>query len=131
MNDVPTAWDWVEARSKCSVRGMFLQLVERIGSDAKRVNELNASGLRAEVTLPSEDKVITVMYSDRMAVDGVVVECLEDVIHVKRSGSRGATLFTARPTIQRTGRCLFEVEGVHLELWQVAERALSALFFDR
>lgn len=38
-------------------------------------------------------------------------------------------MFDARPSLNKEGDCLLEIEGQPFALWQVCRRALEGLFF--
>lgn len=138
MDEIPKVFDWVKARSECSLRHVFLQLAEVVDSDVKSIVRQSSreQGIsRAKFTLDrvSEDKFIVVKtWNDFGAEQGesVVFELIKQGIAAKL-GRAGKQLFVARPALTKTGDCKLRIEGEPepLELWQVSQKALEDLFF--
>jgi len=133
MRDTPKTFDWVKARSSCSVKAVFDVLSQVIASDVKSANDLNRPGVSFALTNPSEEMVMVARTSDATGAAesaSVLFERRANEI-VATAPHRGKTLFYAKPILNGTGECLLQIEGDH-ELkhpWQVSRRALDDLFF--
>lgn len=131
MRETPKTFDWVKARSSCSLRAVFEVLSQVIASDVESANGLDRPGVSFALTNPAEDKVMVA----RTRVSGGVAESVLFELRaneiVATLPHRGKTLFYAKPVLDVTGECLLQIEGDH-ELkhpWQVSRRALDELFF--
>lgn len=133
MRETPKSFDWVKARSSCSLKAVFEVLSQVIASDVKSANDLNRPGVSFALTNPAEDQLMVARSGD---ADGgteppaVLFELRANEI-VATLPHRGKTLFYAKPVLDGTGECLLEIEGDH-ELkhpWQVSRKALDDLFF--
>ncbi len=129
MEEVPQVFDWVTARSKCSVQVMFTLLMETIDCDVKATQAL--SGMRIEFNPVAKGKtVVARLTPENVAVATIIFESTKKGVLVSRGGpARKEELFTAIPSMQADGRCRYEVNEAPLELWQVSRRALEPVFF--
>lgn len=131
MDSIPTSFDWVAARAKCSLGAVFAALAEVIDSDVKNANALPLrSGVSFMIERPVNRKVIVSRQDGPDFVAGVVFELTQQGIAVRVADARQVVLFTAKPSMLADGRCLLEVDGQSLELWQVSQKALESLFFE-
>jgi hypothetical protein len=129
-------FNWVAARSECSLDRQFRILAELVDSDVKVANGLNKRGIEFEINLDVKDKIIVLRKRDivgHVETSVIVFELEQDKITVKdrtdRSNLPGQMLFNATPSLNEEGECLLEVSGVPLKLWQVSRKALDGLFF--
>jgi hypothetical protein len=126
-------FDWVKARSKCSLESVFQTLREVLDSDVKSVNGLNRVGVTFALNNSATNKLIISRERDYGGLSGgetVVFELLPNEIRV-RDGRTEKHFFSAKPVLNQEGECLLEVTG-ELEpqrLWQVSRKALDDLFF--
>jgi hypothetical protein len=98
-------------------------------SDAKIAGELRKDGVSFRVQ-PYHDKfVVTRVVDDDDEGKNVVFELSSGVIAVREGPNRA--LFAARPRLSDEGECLLEVDGHLLRLWQISQKALEDLFFER
>jgi hypothetical protein len=127
MGDMPIMepyFNWVKARSACSLKSVFLLLAEIVDSDVKAANEL-PEGRR--FSLERQDRKLIVIRESRESPAAIVFELSATEIRVREAEK---TLFVARPSLERDGKCRLEVDGDPLELWQVSRKALEELFFE-
>jgi hypothetical protein len=128
MRDLPSDFDWVAERTKCSAAKMFELL--KLGA-IRNIETINASGqVKAQIVEPYSGTFSVIRFSARG--DGhpsVRFTLVEDEIDVAGQGVEVG--FTARLTLNDDGECRFLVAGVELALWQVLRRALEPLFFRR
>lgn len=126
-------FDWVTARSECSLKRVFMILAEVIDSDVKAANELKIQRTQFAVNRDGADKVI-VIRSRQMGgeeIDTVTFQLRGDRIVVYPADARGPRppLFSASASLNQDGECFVEVDGQPLKLWQVSRKALEDLFF--
>lgn len=114
-------FNWVRARSQCSLPRVFAMLGEIVDSDVKALNAAQPSNLPAEVKRYTGK--IVVAHRDST----IVFELTGGIIQV-RQGPEHA-LFSAKLRLDEDGECLLEVNGRGLKLWQVSRKALEDLFF--
>lgn len=130
--DIPTIFNWVKARSECSLQRIFLCLAEVIDSDVKVFNELPSVDASISANRPTEEKIVVVKTWKYGGTARSVVFDLTDRGIAVKSGSNGKPLFLAKPFLLQSGECKLEIEGVAepLELWQVSRKGLEELFFS-
>jgi len=119
---ISSDFNWVKARSKCSVASVFALLAEVVDSDVKAANELPGN---ARFRFNKYDRKLIVLPVTEFPVP-IVFELAGAVINISKEET---ALFTARPSLMTDGKCRLEVDGETLELWQVSRKALEALFF--
>ena len=132
--EIPQIFNWVKARSECSLERVFLLFSEVLESDVKTMQGLARSGVLYEQTR-GERKVVVCRTRDCgggiKEAEGVVFELVDGAITATAKDARGngTQLFKAKPSLEPNGACKLEVDGEGLELWQVSRKALEPLFF--
>jgi hypothetical protein len=133
---VPAVFDWVTARSKCSLKALFRLLVEVVESDtAVARGGLVPHAVEVKVNRLTEQKILVSVLrtvSGFAESSGVMLELQSSdlvVTAVSPGGASDKALFTGSARLWPDGQCRFEVNGHPLELWQVSQRALEHLFF--
>jgi hypothetical protein len=135
MDVKPDSFDWVTARSRCSLDKSFQILSEIVSSNVKTANGLVKLTMNFEYK--SLDRKFMVIRTRDMAgvneISSVVFELSLATIDVRRLNSRGAEMqtFSAKPSFTEDGDCVFEVGAQSLKLWQISKLALDDLFFSR
>ena len=134
--EVPKNFDWVTERHKCSLVTIFTHLSEVVDSDVKSAIAKLEDGDNISMNRPSEGKIVVVKSLGPRGSsqgDNVVFERAANCIIVKKGGTNGKQLFTAKPFLLQNGMCKLEVQGETepLELWQVSRKALEDLFFPQ
>ena len=129
------SFDWVTARSECSLNRFFDLLRERIDTDVKKINELNRRGIKFTLNTDiSADKLIVSRERDCGAIAehlAIVFERHENSISIrKRAAQIDEALFDGAPTMNEHGECVFTVGDDSLRIWQVSRKALESLFFQ-
>jgi hypothetical protein len=132
---VPSVFDWVTARSQCSLKALFRLLVEVVESDTAVARGLTPQAREVKVNRLTEQKIfVSVLrtFGGFPESSGVVLELQSNELVVTAVSPEGSdkALFTGSPRLWPDGHCRFEVNGHPLELWQVSQRALEHLFFS-
>jgi hypothetical protein len=119
-------FDWVRARSECSLPKIFERLFAGAQSDVDARNgvaretreglsfEASRDGNRILVTRGGSEKIRLVKFT--LAANSIDIE------------GEGSELI-ATPGLNPAGNCTLMVNGAELELWQVRRTALERLFF--
>lgn len=122
------SFDWVTARSKCSMPALFAILGEAIRTDVETVNKLPRVERKFEITTYTERRVIVVRSDEEASgEDRIVFERSNGGITVRKGESQ--ILFRGKPVLDKAGECFLEIEGQPYTLWQVARKALEDFFF--
>jgi hypothetical protein len=127
--DIPKNFDWVKARSKCSLEEVFVNLGEVVDSDVKTTNSLSHKTGEFAINRPN-GKIVVVKTQQTSAKKSIVFELTNQGVCVKE-GLGGKHLFLGKPSLIPSGDCKLQVDGEQepLELWQFSRRALEDLFF--
>ena len=119
-------FNWVKARSECSLKRAFQTLWEVVDSDVKTANALGfqAVGFHADF---QHKKIIVTREENDDEVRRVVFELSSAAIIVREGQSK--EMFSAKPRLSEAGECMFQVGESLYKLWQISQRALEDLFF--
>ena len=126
-----TNFDWVKARSECSVVALFESLKAQLQEDVDKRNGMRygppfhfvfrivvGNNMRTAVIVEGENPDI---------YDSVLFELTKSAIEVK--DKNGNLKFKATPMINDDGGCRLNVNGAEKELWHIRKTALEDLFF--
>lgn len=123
-------FNWVVARSRCSLEGVFAILAEALDDDVKAVNALPGRAITFRLTVQPRKLIVARDDSRNIVFE---LSSTEIVVRHGLSTPFGSgtpkPLFSARPHLGEDGECMLEVDGRPLELWQVQRKALEDLFF--
>jgi hypothetical protein len=123
-------FDWVTARSDCSLGAIFEKLRVQVGEDVKKRQALRGQGAQYYgFTLLEEPKSV-----------GVMLEHMHDDLHrivrfrlaknaIEVVDENGKVKFVATPTLNDEGECRLKIEGIDRDLWHLRKLALEELFF--
>lgn len=122
-------FDWVKARSDCTVRAVFKKLAEDVKGDIARFANLHPG--------PAQSHEFGDCGKDRFFVESkqthrVVFEREDAEIHIVRWAYKGAhtPLMVLKVGLDDDGNCvLIDEEQNALMPWQVRRRALEETFF--
>lgn len=133
MDEKPDGFDWVTARSRCSLGSVFQILSEIVASNVKAANALPNQNSTFEQR-PLNNKFLVLVRRDIagfIATRSVVFELSSSAIDVKLKDANGLEkmLFSAKPSFVEEGDCRLEIDGQRFSLWQISRRALEDLFF--
>jgi len=120
-------FDWVTARSSCSLPKVFHTLELQVEEDVKARNALRLPNAPYEFSFApnGDDFVVTLVSKDvRMSVTfrraGHAILILDD---------KGNTMFEVTLTFSADGYCKLHVDQEEREFWQVRRMALEELMF--
>jgi hypothetical protein len=127
----PENFDWVNARSKCTIQEIFKELEQGVRDDVeaaksliRRHDELQFSVSKASSKRFSVNRIDDPIRSLGRSVD---FTWSDNVITVHNQNDE--LLLTASLTLNNEGRCLLKVSEQELEQWQFRRMALEKLFF--
>jgi len=131
MSDTPNQFDWVTARSKCSVEPVFYALGDLVEADVAKVKAIEPT---ADFKVERNSEKISVAITRNDMGRGKywrVTFILHEGRIVIRDGVHGRDLFVAKPALDANGQCRVLIDDATegIELWQVSHRALEAAFF--
>jgi len=143
MNEggIPSRLDWVEKRTRCSLRALFADLSSTVKSDIESAlrhqSSLRSAPLKLTADAFEHRLVVTAIWDlgNGAEEEAVVFRCVdnEDVIDVEylteRNGKVPQRMFTATRRLSEDGRCVLAVGGQALELWQISRMALEEFLF--
>jgi hypothetical protein len=129
MGTIPQEFEWVKARSACTIEKMFEQLHEGIGNDVAAINsfrkfpeekgfEVKQSGREYSFTIKRAEAIRPFV---KFAIAG-------DCINVSTDADKKGRDY--RITLSDEGRCKLTENGEEREQWQVRRAALEQLFFS-
>lgn len=126
---------------KCSVKHMFMLLVERLDYDRTQMQERVDSSIKLVLNRISEKTVYVGRTRDIGGFkesQSVKFERTDGGVSIEKVSATGerTTFFKVTPALSPDdGRCRFSIidggQGSALELWQVSHKALEGLFFER
>jgi len=134
--EIPKNFNWVKARSECSLLALFTHLAEVVASDIEAVKSLPNSDETFTINRPDNKIVVVKTWDVRVPqARSVVFELTTMGISASSVEMRGQSqqLFLAKPSFLASGECKLQIDGESepLELWQVSRKALEGLFFSR
>jgi hypothetical protein len=126
-------FDWVKARSECSMVRTFLLLAELIDRDVKSANALGRDAT-FDLNRTVQNRIIvnrTRTFAGASQHISIVIVSADDGLDVFRATGTESKdlLFRGTAALNIDGECRIEVEGIPLHLWQFSRKALEDLFF--
>jgi hypothetical protein len=130
-NKKPANFNWIEARSKCSLREMFEQLKLGIREDVERFNGSLAPDDTNKFTVVEDAKTMKVLSGDGFKDDSSVVFVLKGNVIRVGSVEKNQILFDVKIGLNDDGDCKFSIDGKEFDSWQIRRKALEDLLFWR
>lgn len=121
-------FDWVKARSDCSLPGVFKQLQRGVQNDVEEAKKLLSSSSAISLTVESRTGRFSVVRSENGSIPDTVDFALNGDKIVVQS-DEGKILAVVTLTLDNSGRCKLSVGGAELEQWQFRRMVLEKLFF--
>jgi|SRR5208337_2414031 len=129
MND----FDWVKARSECSIGAIFEQLKQDLQSDVDKNQILRPQpgGLPCfygfKLAIANTGRAAAVIVQGHDVYDSVTFRLTDAAIEVV--GNDGKVRFQATPTLNSKGECRLKINGEEYEAWYLRKMALEDIFF--
>jgi hypothetical protein len=120
-------FDWVTARSSCSLPNIFKALRLEVQEDVKTRNALRPDNSPYEFSVAENGDELTVLLSAKDVRKSVIFSLGEHAISVR--DDKGTKILEVTLTFNDAGECKLHVHDKELELWQVRRRALEELLF--
>lgn len=133
--EIPKTLNWVKARSECTLDQMYARLKEQVAGDVEEMKRTPRGARSAFALTVSGEHRFTAskQWSDGVfsGGDGVAFVLTRSTIEIKWARSEDL-LFSVTPLFCADGACRFRANDseAELEMWQVSQKALEALFFD-
>src|SRR5262249_14557635 len=125
-------FDWVNARAKCSLSSMFVELQMDAEKDVERINELKvktgigplfelkkAEGNFTVIRLATAETQSPTMIAFRLNPESIMIE----------SNRRHADRIAVTVALNNQGQCVLKLDDEELYRWQLLKRVLEKLFF--
>ncbi len=123
---LPTDFDWVRARSACSLPVVFKELQLGVQNDALAMESLAAGQVRFSVTALMRGR-FSVVREEKGFPDSMTFALENGAITVR--DDENAVIATATVTLNDKGECKLKVGTDELEQWQFRRKTLEKLFF--
>ncbi len=120
-------FDWVSARSACSLVAIFEQLKMQLQEDVAKRQSLREEMAHYGFRIVGKDKRLAVVVEGSGIYDSVLFILTDSGIEV--ADKDGKLRFKATPTLSDDGECRLKVGDQERELWHVRKMALEELFF--
>jgi hypothetical protein len=120
-------FDWVTARSACSLPKVFKELRLQVEEDVKTRNALRPDNSPYEFLVAENGPEFTVTLETKDVRRSVTFGLAEHAISV--GDNMGNQMFEVTLTFNDEGECRLNVSKDQLDLWQVRRMALEDLLF--
>jgi hypothetical protein len=120
-------FDWVTARSSCSLPKVFKELMLQVEEDVKTRNALRPDNSPYEFSIAENGSDFTVLLEAKDVRKSVIFGLAEHAISVR--DDQGNQMFEVRLSFNDKGECRLNVNGEGRDLWQVRRMALEGLLF--
>jgi hypothetical protein len=130
MSPQDARFDWVKERAKCSLGTTFDTLATAVEQDVQSVKDLQRAiqDSKTFFEFKRDRNVFTVTRQRTQLAEKLSTVKFRLSISEIAIESDDAT-FNATPALNQDGKCMLTVNGKELEIWQVCQMALGALFF--
>ena len=120
-------FDWVTARSQCSLPNVFKTLLLEVEEDVKKRNALRPNNSPYEFKVIENGDDFRVVLEAKDVRRSVIFQLAEHSISVR--DELGTRMFEVTLSFSDEGKCRLKVDDVERELWQVRRIALEELLF--
>jgi hypothetical protein len=120
-------FDWVTARSSCSLPKVFKDLLLQVETDVKTRNALRPKNSPYEFSVAQNGEDFSVLLKTRDLQKSVVFGLGEHAILVR--DDKGNQMFQVTLDFNEAGECKLRVNDQDREAWQVRRLALEGLMF--
>ena len=127
MEKETSKFDWVAARSSCSLPNVFKELRLQVKEDVKTRNALRPNNSPYEFSIEEKGQQFSVILQAK-DFRRTITFCYEDhaVTVVDASGNQ---MFEVTLTFSDDGKCRLKAKEENRESWQVRRMALEDLLF--
>jgi hypothetical protein len=123
-----TDFDWITARSGCSLVQMFLKLKRDLQEDLLIAKPLFRESGR--IFNLNENATSLTVFEEAIPPRGISFELNDSTSAILVKDLKGTQKFAIAITLNEERECVFVVDGEELESWQVRRKALESLFFS-
>jgi hypothetical protein len=120
-------FDWVAARSSCSLPKVFKALRLQVAEDVKARNALRPNNSPYEFLVVENGDEFTVLLKAKDVRKSVMFSLAEHALLVR--DDTGNTMFEVTLTFNSEGECKLNVNKEERNFWQVRRMALEELLF--
>jgi hypothetical protein len=131
MSDKPEQFDWVTARSACSVEDVFERLRLQVKADVETRDAQREKPRDQHYAFGfvSQGREFSAVVRGHKIGASVIFSLDLPSQSIKVRNEKDVLMFDATPTINDEGECRLKVKGQERELWQVRKMALESLLF--
>jgi hypothetical protein len=124
-------FDWVAARSRCSLAVVFQQIASEVEEDVRKRNAKcpKDCGYEFSVIGPSASAFTVLLTGDRVDRKLVKFNQTSKGITVHKDGSLKPSI-EASLTLNNDGECRLKIGTGEYDFWQFRRMALEELFFE-
>jgi hypothetical protein len=128
--EIPKEFEWVKARTECSLYAMYKTLIAGLRDDAKARNELRGENDFVRfIAKPSSGRHFSVIREGQREPSLASVDFIYEDRTIGVYDGDGKKRFDVGITLTDFGECKFKIGDEELEAWQVRRKALEPLFF--
>ena len=120
-------FDWVTARSACSLPKVFKELMLQVEEDVKTRNALRPANSPYEFSVTEDGADFAVHLDAKDVRRSVTFSLAQHAISVRDGG--GNKMFEVTLTFNDLGECKLNVNKEERDFWQVRRKALEELLF--
>jgi hypothetical protein len=120
-------FDWVTARSACSLPRVFKELMLQVEEDVKTRNALRPANSPYEFSVTEDGADFAAHLEAKDVRRSVIFSLAEHAISVR--DDKGNQMFDVTPAFNDKGECRLNVNGEGRDSWQVRRMALEGLLF--
>jgi hypothetical protein len=128
MSETKDTFDWVTARSLCSLRKVFETLTLEVQGDIETRNNLRPDGAQYKFNFVRKENAATVFLEANTPHWFVKFILLDKKIEVRDQNDK--LMFETTVTLNNEGECRLLVKSMEYTLWQVRKLALEQMFFS-
>src|SRR5215510_6487756 len=122
-------FNWINARSECSLAKVFELLKAEVGEDVNSRNALLPEGTANKFSTVTVGNVLTVMLVG-LGAQPLSVKFTKRDHSIECRDADDKLIFDATPGLDHNGNCMIRIGNSYYELWQVRRLALEQLFFE-
>jgi hypothetical protein len=128
--DTTTSFDWVTARSSCSLPKVFNALAEQVEGDVAARNALRPANSPYEFSLTEDNGKLTVHLNTEKLRRSVSFKLSLPEHAIVVEDETGNRMFDIASCLDDSGQCTLLVNGEERDDWQVRRMALEELMFS-